>query len=133
MAAPLASSAALADVVLVVHFVFVLFVVAGFALILAGGAAGWRWVRNRTFRRLHLAAIALVALESIFGLVCPLTLLEDALRSGDGQRSFIGRWVARLLFYDLPEWVFATAYVIFALAVAATYRLLPPRRDGSRG
>lgn len=133
MTANLVSSAALADVVLVVHIAFVLFVVAGFALILAGGAAGWRWVRNRAFRRLHLAAIALVAAESIFGLVCPLTLIEDALRAGDGQRSFIGRWVARLLYYDLPEWVFASAYVIFALAVAATYRLLPPRRDGSGG
>jgi len=121
------SSAVLADAVLVVHFAFVVFVVGGFALILAGAAAGWRWVRNRAFRRLHLAAILFVAAESLVGVVCPLTVLEDALRASGEERSFIGRWVARVLFYDLPEWAFAAAYVIFALAVAAAYWLLPPR------
>jgi len=41
-------SAWLADTVLIVHVVFVLFVVGGFALILAG-AGRWGWVRNRAF------------------------------------------------------------------------------------
>jgi len=48
----------LADVVLVVHFAFVLFVVGGLALIWIGGAAGWQWVRGFWFRAAHLAAIA---------------------------------------------------------------------------
>jgi len=128
-----ASSAALADAVLVVHFAFVLFVVGGFVLILAGAAAGWRWVRNRMFRRLHLAAILFVAAESLVGVVCPLTALEDTLRATGEERSFVGRWVARALYYDLPEWAFAAAYVVFALAVAAAYKLLPPRSPDPTG
>jgi len=120
----------LADVVLVVHFAFVLFVLGGFALILAGAALGWRWVRNRAFRYAHLAAIVLVAIEALVGVACPLTLWENMLRraSPDGP-SFVGRWVSRLLYYNLPEWVFTTAYFVFAIAVAVTLWLVPPGRN----
>jgi Protein of Unknown function (DUF2784) len=123
-------NALLADVVLVVHFAFVLFVVGGFALIPAGAALGWRWVRNRAFRYSHLAAIVFVAAEALAGMVCPLTLWEHVLRrtSPDGP-SFVAQWVSRLLYYDLPEWVFATAYVVFASAVAVTLWLIPPGGD----
>ena len=124
----------LADAILLVHFAFVLFVVGGFALILAGGALGWTWVRNRVFRFAHLAAIAFVALESLAGVACPLTVWENALRRAGTERpSFVGRWVSRLLYYDLPEWVFTVAYVLFAIAVAVTFRLVPPRAGGGKG
>jgi len=116
----------IADAVLVVHVLFVLFVVGGFVLILAG-AARWDWVRNRTFRILHLAAMAFVTAEALLGVTCPLTLWEDALRGGEAGRSFIGRWVARLLYYDFPEWIFATAYCLFTLAVVCVWWLVPPR------
>jgi hypothetical protein len=119
---------ALADLVLAVHFGFVLFVVGGFAFILAGAALGWRWVRSRGFRLGHLAAIVFVALESLVGIVCPLTAWENALRGSTEDRSFVARWIARLLYYDFPEWVFAAAYVAFAVAVAAAWRLVHPRR-----
>ena len=121
------TAAPLADAILVVHAVFVLFVVGGFVLILLG-ASRWSWVRNRTFRALHLAAIALVAAEALLGITCPLTAWEDWLRTaGPGQPSFVGRWVARLLYYDFPEWVFASAYCAFALAVLWAWRAVPPR------
>jgi hypothetical protein len=48
-------------------------------------------------------------------------------RGASSDRSFIGRWVARLLYYDFPEWVFATAYCAFALAVLWAWRAVPPR------
>jgi polyferredoxin len=124
----------LADAILVVHFAFVLFVVLGFALILAGGALGWRWVRNRAFRYAHLAAIAFVAVEALAGIACPLTVWENALRHANPEGpSFVGRWVRRLLYYDLPEWVFTVAYVLFAIAVAVTLWLFPPERGPRKG
>jgi len=120
-------SAWLADAVLFVHVLFVLFVVGGFALILAG-ARRWSWVHNRAFRIAHLAAIVFVAAETLLGITCPLTGWEDTLRAtGREERSFIGRWLAWLLYYDLPEWVFATAYGAFAAAVVWTWRAIPPR------
>jgi hypothetical protein len=124
----------LADAVRVVHVACVLFVVAGFALVLAGGALGWRWVRNRAFRYAHLAAIAFVALEALAGVACPLTVWENALRHASPEGpSFVGRWVSRLLYYDLPEWAFTVAYVLFATAVAVTLWLVPPEGAPRKG
>jgi hypothetical protein len=125
--------ALLADVVLVVHFAFVLFVVGGFALILAGAVLGWRWVRNRAFRYAHLAAIVFVAAEALVGMACPLTVWEYVLRRAapDGP-SFVAHWVSRLLYYDLPGWAFTTGYVVFASAVAVTLWLVPPGGDRPR-
>jgi hypothetical protein len=116
-----------ADAVLIVHVLFVLFVVCGFALILAG-ARSWNWVRNRSFRILHLGAIGFVAAEALLGVTCPLTRWEDMLRAaGPEERSFMGRWLARLIYYDFPEWVFALAYCVFAVAVVLAWRAVPPR------
>jgi len=116
----------IADAILVAHALFVLFVVGGFVLILLG-ARSWSWVRNRAFRTLHLAAIAFVTAETLLGITCPLTIWEDMFRGGGSERSFVGRWVARLLYYDFPEWVFATAYCAFALSVIWAWRAIPPR------
>jgi polyferredoxin len=127
-------NALFADLVLVVHFAFVLFVVGGFALILAGAVLGWRWIRSRTFRYAHLASIVFVAAEALVGAACPLTVWEDVLRRASPDApSFVARWVARLLYYDLPEWVFATAYVVLASAVAVTLWLVPPGEDRPHG
>lgn len=119
----------LADVILFVHFGIASFIVLGLALTWIGIAAAWRWVRNFWFRLAHLCAIACVAAEALVGVMCPLTLWEDALRQSVGEQpSFVARWVRRLLFYELPEWVFTLAYVAAALATAATWWLAPPRR-----
>lgn len=120
----------LADFILVVHFLFVAFVVGGLALIWIGAAAGWAWVRDFRFRVAHLAAIVLVAGEAIAGMWCPLTLWEAQLRGVQADKSFVAQWIHRILFYDFPGWVFTAAYVLFALAVAATWwRIRPKKRD----
>lgn len=121
----------LADLILIVHFAVVLFIVGGLALIWAGAGLGWRWVRHFWFRIAHLAAILFVAGEALLGIWCPLTVWEDALRGTRAETSFIARWVHRILFYSFPEWVFTIAYVLFALAVIATFYLVRPasRRD----
>lgn len=117
----------LADLILIVHFVFVLFVVGGLALIWIGAACGWRRVRNLWFRLAHLAAILFVVAESLIGVMCPLTVWEDILRGGArSDMGFIARWVHRILFYHFPEWVFTAAYVLFALLVAGTWWLVRP-------
>jgi len=118
----------LADVVLVVHFLFVAFVVGGLALTWIGAAAGWRWVRDFRFRVAHLAAIGFVALEALVGMWCPLTVWEAALRGREADKSFLAQWIHRILFYDLPEWMFTVLHVGFALLVAATWYFIPPKK-----
>ena len=116
----------LADLVLLVHFAFVLFVVGGLGLIWVGAAAGWNWIRNRRFRIAHLAAIVIVAGEAIAGVWCPLTLWEAQLRGAQAEKSFVAHWIHRVMFYDFPEWVFTAAYVLFALLVVASWRFVRP-------
>ena len=123
---------AAADLTLLAHAAFIVFVVAGQGLILAGWMLGWRWPRNRTFRLIHVGAIALVVLESWFGVMCPLTWLEFRLRAAAGSPlaadSFIGHWLQRLIFYDAPSWVFTAVYTSFAAVVAVTLVFYPPNR-----
>lgn len=125
---------ALADLVLVVHALFVGFVVAGFGAILLGLARGRPWARNPWFRYAHLAAIGIVVVQSWFGVECPLTTLETALRVRAGQSgyagSFIQDWLGRILFYRAETWVFTTVYTLFGTAVLLVWWFAPPVRRG---
>ena len=124
-----------ADIVLTLHALFVLFVVIGLMLIVIGWWRRWRWVRNPWFRYLHLLAIAFVVLEAWVGLPCPLTLLENALRiAADGApyaSSFVGYWLQRLLYYNLPAAVFAGIYTVFLVLVLVSWFVCPPRAGQS--
>ena len=121
-----------ADLALVAHALFVAFVVVGQVLILVGWMRGWRWTRNPVFRLIHLGAIALVVLESWFGVMCPLTWLEFRLREAAGSPvaadGFLAYWLQRLIFYDAPPWVFTLVHTFFGAVVAATFVFYPPAR-----
>jgi hypothetical protein len=118
----------LADIILIIHFLFVLFVVGSVPLIWIGAWLGWRFVRNMRFRLAHVGAIVFVSMESMAGMVCPLTLLEDLLRQSPTDTSFVQRWLHRILFYDVPEGVLTVLYLTFAILVAITFKLVPPSR-----
>lgn len=123
--------ALLADLVLVLHVLFVAFVVVGLVVILIGGVLKWSWVRNRRFRWLHLGAIGVVVAQAWLGVVCPLTNIEMRLReASDGtsyEGGFIAYWLGRLLYFDAPAWVFTFAYTAFGAAVALAWLLVRPR------
>ncbi len=118
----------LADAILLLHAAFVVFVVGGLIATWVGVALGLRFARNRWFRGLHLAAIAFVAIESLLGYACPLTIWEDALRGDAGGKGFVARWVHAWMYWDWPAWVFTAIYTAFAALVAWTWWRYPPRR-----
>jgi Protein of Unknown function (DUF2784) len=127
----------LADGVLLFHAAYVAYVVFGLAAIVLGIALDWNWVRNFWFRASHLAAIALVMAESIVGLACPLTTLENRLRMAAGERGYragcVAHWVQPLIFFDFPQWVFTIGYVAFATIVAGVFWLAPPDLNWRKG
>ena len=123
----------LADLVLILHTAFVAFVVVGLLLVWIGWFRRWNFVRNFWFRISHLAAIGVVAAESLIGFVCPLTIWEDQLRSLAGgeahyHESFIQHWLQRVLFFDIEPRVFTILYVLFFLVVGLSLWLVPPHR-----
>lgn len=123
--------ALVADLVLVVHVLIVLFVIAGLVLVVIGGPRGWCWVRNPWFCLAHLATIGIVVLQGWLGRLCPLTVWEGELRRAAGQavheQSFIEYWFGRALYYDLPGWVFVVGYTAFGLVVVWAWWRYPPR------
>ena len=126
-----ATSALLADAILVLHVGIVAFVVIGQVLFLIGGWRGWDWVRSGWVRLTHLALIGFVVVQSWLGAVCPLTLWEQALRLRAGQSSYGGSFIehslTRLIFFNAPAWVFVTVYSVFGLLVIASWWWIPPR------
>lgn len=115
-----------ADIVLIIHFLYVLFVVGSLPLIWVGAWLKLNFVRNNGFRFTHLAAILFVVGESLVGVVCPLTALENKLRQVETESSFIQHWLHQIIFYSFPESVLTIIYILFALLVAATFKFVPP-------
>ncbi len=126
---------ALADTVLLLHAAVVIFVVGGLFTIVVGGLKNWKWTKSRVFRGTHLAAIGFVVVQAWLGQTCPLTTLENWLRSQAGNSGyssgFIEHWVSAVLFYNAPTWAFTIAYSVFGLAVIAAWRFFPPSRPSA--
>ena len=126
----------LADIVVVLHLAYVLFVILGLVAILLGYVLKWRWIRNPWFRYIHLSMIGIVVIEALLSITCPLTTLEYWLRGKDGTSvsdgSFIGRLAHDFLFIDMPQQVFTLAYCLFGALVACTFLLAPPNRIGQK-
>ena len=82
----------LADLTLIVHLTFVVFVLCGGLLVLR-----WRWIAW-----LHLPAAAWSAVVEFTGWICPLTPLENWLRAQGGEvgdeQDFVARYLLPLLY-----------------------------------
>jgi hypothetical protein len=73
----------LADLVLLAHFAFVAFAIGGGLLVLRWG--GLRW--------LHWPVLAWAVSIELYGGICPLTPLENALRQAGGESGYEGGFV----------------------------------------
>ena len=121
-----------ADAILLLHTLFVGFVVIGLVLIFIGKWRNWTWVRGFWFRVGHLAAIGFVVMQSWLGAICPLTVWENELRARAGEATypgdFIAYWLETILYYQAPTWVFTLIYTLFGALVVASWFWVPPRR-----
>ena len=77
----------LADLVSIIHFLFVVFVLLGGLLTLR-----WSWMPW-----LHLPALGWGAIVALCGWYCPLTPLENALRRAGGSEPFAGGFIEHYL------------------------------------
>lgn len=118
------------NTVLLLHVLFVAFVVLGLLLIYVGRALDWSWIRNPIFRITHLCAIGIVTTQAWFGIVCPLTTLENLLREKSGDAvyngTFMSYWLQKILYYHAPDWVFIACYTAFGTLVLASWFLVRP-------
>ncbi|KWT73977.1 MULTISPECIES: DUF2784 domain-containing protein [unclassified Variovorax] len=110
----------LADAVLLLHGLFIVFV-------LAGGALVWRWPLAAL---LHLPAVAWAAWISWTGSDCPLTPLENTLRREAGDTGYEGGFVQHYLLGVIypeamtREWQVGVGVFVVLLNVGIYARLL---------
>ena len=125
--------AALGQAILAVHLAVIGFNLVGLAAIPLGVRLGWRWVRARWWRALHVASWAVVALQAVLGRACFLTLWQDELTgAGGSEPPLIARLVNRLIYWPLPIWVFTAIYLALFSYVVALWWLAPTPGQGSR-
>ena len=104
------STALLADLVVLLHLLFVLFVVLGALLVVRWPKVAW----------LHLPAALWGAGIELVGGVCPLTPLENALRRKAGEAGYEGGFVEQYLLPVLyPHGLTRTTQIALGLFVIA--------------
>jgi hypothetical protein len=121
------STVDLADAVLALHLLVIGFNVFGLLAIPLGAWRRWRFVRIAWWRWLHVAALAVVAVQALAGRACFLTLWQAALLANGGRTPpLIMRWVDRVIFWPLPLWAFAALYVAVWIYVLVLLWVVPP-------
>ena len=97
-----------ADLIVLIHFAFILFVIFGGFLVMK-----WRW-----FIWLHVPAVVWGALLEFFGWICPLTTLENELRRNkDGEvyaNGFIEHYIIPVIY---PEELTRDIQIVLGIAV----------------
>ena len=121
----------LADLVLVVHLLFIAFVV-------AGGFAAVRWPR---LAWAHVPCFVWGALIEFAGWICPLTPLEVRLRIASGQAGYSGGFIERYLLpiiypgalnREIQIWLGLSVLALNAVAYALLLRRLRWRTRSGR-
>lgn len=121
----------LADLVLVVHLIFIAFVV-------AGGFAAVRWPR---LAWVHVPCFVWGALIEFAGWICPLTPLEVRLRIASGQAGYSGGFIERYLLpiiypgalnREIQIWLGLSVLALNAVAYAWLLRRLRRRARSGR-
>ena len=99
-----------ADLVVILHFGFVLFVLLGGLLLVKWPRLAW----------LHLPAFAWGAFVEFSGWICPLTPLEKWLRTQAGEAEYAGDFVTRYLSAVLyPEALTREVQIVLGTLVLA--------------
>lgn len=115
----------IADLLLIVHLAFVVFVGVGGLLVMRWPRAAW----------IHLPAAAWGVAVEAFGWTCPLTPIEDAFRRSAGEVAAGGDFIARTILPVLyPEGLTRDAQLMLAAAALAVnlgiYANAGSRRNG---
>ncbi len=120
----------LADAVVLAHLAFVVFVT-------VGGFLTWRW---RFAALAHLPALAWGVWIELSGAICPLTPLENQLRSFAGEAGYSGDFLEHYLIPVLyppgltrqTQWVLAAVLLIFNVIAYAGLLVRERRRRSGK-
>jgi len=133
----------LADTIMVMHFVWVLFVLVGFILTLYGffflyifrsGAQRWRNFFDRwLFRAIHAGGVLFVGILVVSKQYCPLTMWENTLRAKYDpalvyEGSCIVYYVRKLLYPDINLLIIRGVTTFVTLFTILAFIIRPPAK-----
>ncbi len=117
-----------ADIVIVIHFLWITFVILGFPVFL--------WLNNARWRLIHLAAVIWMVLMQVNRAICPLTYLEAWLKSeGRGAEVYSGKFIIetieRLIYVDnvtLEKIMYATGAYLALIVLSFWFRPIAKKK-----
>ena len=122
-----------ADLVLIIHFIIVVFISSLFLLIPMGYQFYWKWVKKLKLRLIHLGLMTLITFETIIGITCPLTIIENNLRGIYISNSFFSSLVSKIIFWELPRLFFLILYILCLFwTIFIWFRFPPEKKKGIR-
>jgi hypothetical protein len=119
-------SAVATDIVVVIHFLWIIFIIGGFPFFL--------YVNSTTGRVLHLIALLVTAGMQATGTICPLTYLEAFLKSkGSGHPGhpgsfIIGKLESLIYVEDTTLEIISWLTMAFLLVALLSFRFRPLRK-----
>ena len=97
-----------ADLIVLIHFAFILFVILGGFLVMK-----WKW-----FIWLHVPAAVWGALLEFFGWICPLTTLENELRRNNDREAYSSGFIEHYIIPVIyPEELTRDIQIVLGIAV----------------
>ena len=133
-----------ADIVVLVHFLWVVFMVGGGLLTVWAVFTAWlgrgrkaesarRFFGWRVFRTAHVCGILYAGVLAAMGKYCPLSHMENYLRTraGDGVTypgSFIVYYVEKIVYPHVEPMMIVIPTLLLAVFVIIVYIARPPRR-----
>ena len=122
----------IADIIVVLHFVWIIFMLLGFFLTICGFFRekffDW-WL----FRTLHLLGILFVGILTILRRFCPLTVLENLSRARYSPEStypgsFIVHYIEKLVYPDIIQTLLRLGTVVVAIFILIVFIVHPPAK-----
>ena len=122
----------LADIIVVIHFAWISFMLIGFILTLCGPFYK-RFFDWWLFRTLHLFGIVYVGLLALLREYCPLTILENMLRQKYNPElrypgSFLVHYIEKLVYPDVNPSIILIPTAIIALFTVVVFIIKPPTK-----
>ena len=112
---------AMSEIVLIFHFMIVLFFIAGFFI-------GLVWNQSM-FRYIHAGCLGGITLLMVLRIPCPLTLLEESLRNQSYEGSFLATWLNRVLYLEwFDPFHVLIANVLFITLVLSSFWWHPVKK-----
>ena len=119
-----------ADIIVVMHFAWILFMLVG-AILTLSGFFYKRFFDWWSFRTLHLCGIIYVGLLALLREYCPLTILENTVRTKYNPDltypgSFIVHYIEKLVYPDVNPLIILIPTIFIAVFTIVVFIIRPP-------